>query len=377
MDRLSHEAYRARRWLIVAVAVQVVLVAGLLHVNGLFDHVGMDYLTSYTAAEMIFDGDASELYDTRAQWEYQRPAIDAYNIDWSDRVMHPFISPPLLGVLSIPLLVLGPQLAYAAWILLNALAVGAGIWLIVRRLKIDWQPPLLVLIGSLPLFMVLMLGQVEGLLFLAFVVFVLELRDGREIRAGLALSVFAIKPPLLLAPLLFLAVTGRRRTIWTAILSTCVQAVGSMLLVGPEGVREYVTLSRRLSGPDGTIVTNVWGMVNIRSIVARAFPVEDRLLTNLTIVTLTAVTLLVTCWFWHRADRESGSLPSLALLAVTTVLTSYHALYHTATIALIGAVLLVAHAVLQHDEARAERLTVISWALFSFLPLIAAGTLDV
>jgi hypothetical protein len=56
---------------------------------------------------------------------------------------------------------------------------------------------------------------------------------------------------------------------------------------------------------------------------------------------------------------------------VTTVLTSYHALYHTATIALIGVLLLVAHARMQHDESRVERLTVFSWTMFSLLPLIA------
>lgn len=371
MDRVFQDVYRARRWLIIAVAVQVVLVAGMLHVDGLFEHVGMDYLTSYTAAEMIWDGNARDLYDTRAQWEYQRPIIDAHSVDWGDRIMHPFIAPPILGILSIPLLVLGPSIAYIVWMLLNAAAVCAGLWMLVRRLDVDWQPLLVVLIGSMPLFMVLMLGQVEGLLFLAFVVFALELRDGRDVRAGLALAVFAIKPPLLLAPLLYLAVTGRRRATWTALLATAAQAIASMILVGPKGVREFVELAQRLSGPDGTIVTNVWGMVNIRSIVVRALPVDDRLMTNVMIVLLTGITLAATCWFWRRAAREESMLPSLALLAVTTVLTSYHALYHTATIALIAVALLVAFALAQRDVLQAERLTIFSWVAFSAMPLIA------
>ena len=370
MDRIVHEAYRVRRWLVIAIAVQVVLVAGMLHVDGLFEHVGMDYLTSYTAAQMIRDGAASDLYDTRAQWEYQRPIIDAHGVDWGDRIMHPYIAPPSLGALSIPLLVFGPAVAYVAWMLLNAVAVSVGLWLLVRRLGIDWSPVLVVLLGSLPLFMVLMLGQVEGLLFLAFIVFALALRDGRDVRAGLALAVFAIKPPLLLAPLLYLAVTGRRRAVWTTLLATALQAVASMALVGPNGVREYVELSRRLSGPDGTIVTNVWGMVNIRSIVVRALPVDNHIVTNAMIVLLTGLTLAVTSWFWRRAARESSMLPSLALLAVTTVLTSYHALYHTATIALIGVLLLVAYSIRQRDTPQVERLTVFSWTTFSLLPLL-------
>jgi len=371
MDRLFHELYGARRWLIIAVAVQVVLVAGILHIDGLFEHVGMDYLTSYTAAVMILDGDASDLYDTRAQWEYQRPIIDAHDVDWGDRVMHPYIAPPILGIIAVPTLVFGPAGAYVTWMLLNAAAVSLGVWMLVRRLKVAWQPQLLVLVGSLPLFMVLMLGQVEGLLFLAFIVFALELRDGRDVRAGLALAVFALKPPLLLAPLLYLAVTGRRRAVWTTLLATAVQAAASMALVGPKGVREYIELSQRLSGPDGTNVTNVWGMVNLRSVVVRAAPVDDHMVTNALIVLLTAMTLGATGWFWRRAARESSLLPSLALLAVTTVLTSYHALYHTATIALIAVMLLVAYAITQRDAPRVERLTVFSWTAFSLCPLVA------
>ena len=64
-------------------------------------------------------------------------------------------------------------------------------------------------------------------------------------------------------------------------------------------------------------------------------------------------------------------LPSLALLAVTMVLTSYHALYHTATIALIGVLLLVSYALTQRDMQRVERLTVFSWSVFSLLPLLS------
>jgi hypothetical protein len=371
MDRLSEGVFRTQRWLIIAIAVQLVLVAGMLRVDGLFEHVGMDYLTSYTAAEIIRDGAFQDLYDTRVQWEYQRPVIAEHGVDWGDRIMHPYIAPPLLGILSIPLLALGPALAYAAWALLNAAAVGLGIWLVAKRFAVDWTAPLVVLAGSLPLFMVLMLGQVEGLLFLAFVIFLIAIRDGRDVRAGLALAVFAIKPPLMLAPMLYLAVTGRRRATWTAIAATAVQAVGSMLLVGPGGVRDYIALSQRLSGPDGTTVTNVWGMVNLRSVVVRAVPADEPTLTNLMIVLLTGMTLAVACWFWRRAATEPVMLPSLALLAVTTVLTSYHALYHTATLALLGVILLIAYAHSQHERLRAEWLTIGSWVLFSLLPLLA------
>mgnify|MGYP006216756277 CR=1 FL=1 len=43
-------------------------------------------------------------------------------------------------------------------------------------------------------------------------------------------------------------------------------AAATVKVIGATGVHGYVELSRRLSGPDGTTVTNVWGMVNIRSL---------------------------------------------------------------------------------------------------------------
>jgi hypothetical protein len=364
-------ARASRRWLIAVVAIQIVLVAGMLHVDGFFDHVGMDFLTSYTAAEMVRDGAASSLYDTRAQWEYQRPIIESDDIYWDDRVMHPYIAPPALAVLSMSFLALGPSAAYLAWALLNGLAVATGVWLLARRLLVDWRTPFVVVAGSMPLFMVLMLGQVEGILFLAFVIFALEVREGREARAGVALAVFAIKPPLLLAPLLYLAVTGRRRAFWTTSFAVAAQAVASLALVGGRGVQDYIELSRRLSGPDGTIVTNVWGMVNVRSIVVRSLPSDSNLIVNAMILLLSIMTLAATAWFWRRSGVESAGLPSLALLAVTTVLTSYHALYHTATIALIGVVMLAVHAIDVGDALRADRVVAGSWAVFTALPLIS------
>jgi hypothetical protein len=358
-----------RRWLIVAITIECVIVAGMLHARGMFDHVGMDFLTTYSGAEMVASGRAAELYDTRAQWDVQRPIIDAYDVRWNDRVMHPYVAPPILALLCVPLLLLSPAAAFVVWSALNALCVAVAGWLLSRHLNIDWRLLAAILAGSMPLFYILLMGQIEGLLFLALVVFIIELRAQREVGAGLALAVFAIKPPLLLAPLLFLAVAGRRRALWTAVGATAVHAAASIALVGPSGVRDFIALSQRLSGPDGTRVTNVWGMVNVRSVVVRAFPPDQGILINLLIVALTALVLLTACWAWRRPGVDPTGLPSLALLAVTTVLTSYHALFHTATLALLGVALLVAHAARSGDLARANRLTVFSWLLFTALPL--------
>jgi hypothetical protein len=89
VDRLILRASQQRRWVIVALVTQAVLLAGMLHVNGLFHHVGMDFLTSYTAADMLAHGDASRLYDTRVQWQHQRPNNQRNDVVGPYRVLNP------------------------------------------------------------------------------------------------------------------------------------------------------------------------------------------------------------------------------------------------------------------------------------------------
>jgi hypothetical protein len=370
VDQWILDASRERRWLIVAVAIQVALVAGMLRTGGLFQHVGLDFLTTYTAADMIASGHASELYDTRAQWEHQLPLIQRYDVDWSDRVMQPFIAPPLPAVLAIPLLPFGPAGATALWALVNVACVLGGLLVLARSLGLERRVVVALVVGSLPFCYLLLLGQVEGLLVLAFAVFVREFRASRDMGAGLALALFAIKPPLLLAPLVYLLVVDRHRAFWATCAGVMAQAFVGAALVGPAGIRDYIDLSRRMAGPDGTTVTNVWGMVNLRALVVRSLPADHGLLIELSIGAAIVLALAAAVWLWRRAGEDAVGPLGLGLLATMTVLTAYHALYHTASIALLAGVLLLAHARRVGDELLEARVIVSCWAFFTLGPLL-------
>jgi hypothetical protein len=364
---------RARYVICIVLMIEVALVAGMLRSGGLYQHVSMDYLTTYTASDMLVHGDRTHLYDTRVQWEYELPVINHHNVHWPDRVMHPYLAPPPLAVIGFPFPRLPPVGATLAWALVNMGAVAAGIWLLARRLVFDWRIAVMIIVGSIPLFATLVLGQVEGLLFLAFIMFIVQLRAGNDRRAGVALAVLAIKPPLLLAPIIYLMVTGRRRALAASIVTGLVEAAISIALLGPAGVRQYMALTRRMAGPDGDEITNVWGMVNLRSAVVRAVPSDHTLFINLSVAALTLLALSGAVWLWRTNLRNAASLPALSLLAMTTVLTAYHALLHSALIAMIGVVLLVVHAI-QHDDLHLRnRVLAFSWTLFTILPLVLFG----
>jgi hypothetical protein len=359
---------RMLAWTALAVAVQCVTLAWLVRAQGPFTFAGMDFLTTYTAAEIVAEGSGTSLYDTRVQWEYQRDTIARYRVDWSDRVMHPYIAPPPLALLALPLLWFGPAVAAVAWSLTNVLAVVAGLVLLVRRLDLNWRLAAIVVAGSFPLFYTVLLGQVEGLLFLALALFMVWLRAGHDARAGLALAMLALKPPLLLAAFVFLLSTRRQRVLAYATGAIAVQGLSSLAIVGPRGVRDFLDLSRRLSGPDGATVTNVWGMVNIRSVVVRLVP-EHTHLVGVAIVVLTALVLYAAAWYWRTSPAPTQDLAALGFLPMTMVLTSYHALYHTSLLGLLGVLLLIAH--LQHARQRvlADRLLMWSVIFFSIAPL--------
>ena len=359
-----------RVWLLAYVAVEIAILVSLVQTGGVFFHAGLDFLPSYAGAQMLIDGGRHDLYDTFLQWHRQQPIIDKYGAAWSDRMLQPYVAPPLLAILSIPLLILSPMIAWLTWGALNVAGAVTAVTMLARRLRIEWSTVALVVLASFPLFYTVLLGQVEGILLLAMVIFVLELRRGNEVRAALALSVLALKPQLLVAPLVFIVVTGRRKTLFTTMAAGAVQLAICTLVVGMSGMREYIEFGRRLSSPEGIAATNVPGMVNVRAIVVRAFPGWESRVIDLTILSVSFALLALAAYLWYRLGREALSGPSIALLMTTTLLTAYHALYHTAVFATLAAVFLIEAAYRKDDFFWARRIVMFTWVFFAFAPLL-------
>lgn len=362
---------RIRYWLPVYLLIELAILVTLVRVQGVFVQVGMDFLPSFAGARMLIDGGRHDLYDTFLQWHRQQPIINDYGGGWTDRMVQPYVAPPQLAIITLPLLLVGPIIGWLVWISANLAAAVLAVRLLVRRLRIDWPLIASIVLASFPLFYTLLLGQVEGILLLALTVFVLELRRGNEGRAGLALAVLALKPQLLLVPLLFMVVTGRRRGLIVTLTAGAAQLVVSTLVVGISGMREYVNLGQRLSTPEGIVATNVPGMVNIRGAIVRALPWLDANLANVLILVFSLALLAVAVYLWRKLGALALSGPGIALLMTTLLLTSYHALYHTAVFATLAVVFLVEHAWNAGDESLVWRLTVGAWVGFALLPMLA------
>jgi len=361
----------AARWTIgFLVVMQCVVIAGIVRRDGPFDHVGMDYLTTWVASDMVMHGDAGRLYDTREQWAYQLPVIERYGVSWDDRVMHPYLAPPPLAIVGLPFALLSPGVALVVWMGISASAVV----LAVRRLSAAFAPggqqlvPLVA--GSMPLFALLMLGQADGLLVLGFAVFVVELQRRNDGRAGLSLAVLALKPQLLVAPLVYLVVTGRRRALAAAVLAGLVEAAASVALIGVGGVRDELAVSRLMAGPAGEAVIHVRGMLNVRAAVHRLLPAEMADLQAPLIVVATVAIVAASAWVWRQYDSNGVTAGGIGLLAMTTVLTALHAHYHSGVIALLGVGLVAAGLRERGAHVAAARLIAVTWVSFSLVPFV-------
>jgi len=226
-----------RAWLWLAFGV--VAVALLLDVLIRHDPISVDFHTYVAASEVVLERGWSHVYDTGLVGIEQKELAPGL-------VAQPYLSPPTVALLTIPLVRLPMDVAYVIWalVLFGAFA-GALAWAGVSKGLSRW----IAVVGALAPWWVMHainVGQVVPLVAAATVVAWRLLRDRRDVLAGVALAAILLKPntailvPIALLPAWRLRAFGT----WTAIAAGVF--VLSAVAVGPQGISEYIT---QLRGP--------------------------------------------------------------------------------------------------------------------------------
>jgi uncharacterized membrane protein len=223
----------------------------------------------------------------------------------------PFAHPPIL----LPLMALAANSDYVSsywrWTLITAIILLLGIiplFLLTRDLPLSVQSILF-----FPAMFGLWMGQDNAIVLLAVLLFVLLLKTDKDFLAGLALSLGAVKPQLLLVlgiPLLF----SRRQAFLGFCTGCTVLLLYGVLLVGVEGLGWILALTTLMSKIQGF---GVWpeGMYNVTGILARAG------LNHFWSWPTYVLAILGTCVLWKR----KGLTPStISIAIVVTVFTAPH-----------------------------------------------------
>jgi hypothetical protein len=199
-----------------------------------------DFANFYTAGMLVRRGQSAELYDAAAQWKVQQEFSSEVKIR---RGPLRFMRPPFEALFFS---------VFAAWPYPKALAVLTGLKLILlavipfivvrgRRWKEAfplWLTPILIL-GTFPAFMDLMMGQDAMLLAFLFAICFWQLEIGRDVSAGIALGLALFKFQLALPFFLILWIAGRRRVVAGFALSAAALIAISAAVVGWGGVLKY------------------------------------------------------------------------------------------------------------------------------------------
>jgi hypothetical protein len=185
---------------------------------------------------MVRHGFASSLYDLSAQSSWQKSLFSGVPF----QTLLVFFNPPFVALGYVLFSFFSPQIGYAALFCINVLIMFVCLRLLFLHIdRKKWLLFGLFVFFYQPLLMALIEGQNTPLLFLGMIASWAFFKQKKLFQAGLAISLLAIKPHLLLFPLL-LFIWKRQ---WKALGGLCL-ALGiflciSVSLVGVGGLFTY------------------------------------------------------------------------------------------------------------------------------------------
>jgi hypothetical protein len=213
-------------------------------INNPVERTGSDFIAFYSAGRVAQSNGAAYVYNISLQQDIQEEQV-GFSLVPEQVLLYnhlPFLIPILYTLVSADYVE-----SFYRWIfLLLALFITSIAFLsgVLKDARFDSSTRLIAGVGSLlflPLFFSLMNGQDSAFLFLGTALWMYGLFSGKEIAAGLGLSLTTIRPhiALILAlPMLF----SYRKVFLGFILGSGVLALLSFLILGMQGTREFVEI---------------------------------------------------------------------------------------------------------------------------------------
>jgi glycosyl transferase family 87 len=189
-----------------------------------------DFRLVYGAALAAWRDGYGHLYDLEAQ----KAAVESLGAYWS-----PYLNPPPLAWLGTPFLLLPFGAAILLWTALIVCAAFTAAWLVAPGTGLTRWAHVALFFGLFPTAFGLMVGQPVALVavFVATAWWFAE--RNRHVAAGIALSLTAIKPQLVLLVPLCLLVAGHRRMFAAWLVATAGMVAVALVLLGPDGLQRY------------------------------------------------------------------------------------------------------------------------------------------
>lgn len=308
-----------------------------------FSGVKADFSCFYRAGRMVTAGEAAHVYDLRAQSRYDRRLGTEFVDGSGHRFSLPFVFPPYTLLLFAALSRLSYRDAELVWFVANAGMLVVLPFLLRRALAWSDKWVIAALVAPVvfvPALLALMQGQLSILMLLLFAMVFVCLTEGKDVQAGLALAFTTLKPQFALAMLLALLVWRKWRVL-AAFASGCVALLGwSVGMVGwrtalhyPAAVMAFNRMPGAMGGEHPADMPNVRGCVN--ALLQGRVP--EAAIGWATVV-LSIVLLAGMGALLKRRGKISAA--GYSLVIVVTLLVSYHAYLHDASLLLLPMMLM-------------------------------------
>lgn len=335
----------------LSIALWIGIAVRLVATDFDLDVGGADYAMFHSAAGMVRDGTAADLYDTVAFQTAMTEVVGTKEVGGPAV----YLLPPFIAAALVPLTMVGHDTGWLLWTVLALVALGAGLWLLSLR---PLRATLVALVFP-PVFFMIRLGQASFVAFLALSASFRALERRRIVLGGALAGLLAYKPQLALGLVVWWVIDRPFRKALIGLFAMGAVLLGASWIVAGNFVPSYLDAVRgaldRFS--ETGFLTWAYSATRFGTILFPGVPVAASLVTA-------ALWILGGggfVWFWRR-HREEWRLNFAAAVVLGVWLTPHLLAYD-------WVVLLVPAAILWRERPAAKE----RWALLgALLALVAA-----
>jgi hypothetical protein len=316
-------------------------------------HGHADFRQLYAAGYMVRTGHAGELYDIRAQQQFQDVLVG------NDERALPFIRPAYQALLFVPFSLLPYRTAYLGFLAVNLVLLAMTFWILrpnMRNLSRVWQGlPVFVFLVFYPVALALMQGQDSILLLLLLAAALVALEQGQERRAGILVGLGLYKMQIVI-PIALLFLLWRRWRFFSGFaLSGSLLTLISLWVVGFAQTAAY---ARSLFSVGTNLATahqfplRVSIMANLRGLI---FGLLGARLPAFWIQALTIVaSILVLLWAARAVPGKQRTADGFVIAITASLIVSYYLFIHDLSVLLIPIVITLDRFILPNPNVSAE-----------------------